>query len=280
MHRDAGGEEQPPPKSSTDELQKLTMQFSMRLGYMSNYKQRFHPFVVSLCLLAGVLAISAAAQDRPAPIPNSIWVGADGKFEAEPDTVLVQFNISAQDDTVKGATDRGSRSAEQVRELLRKNGIDPKQAEIGRFSVDPVYDYRNAKRKLLGYRVNTGITIKLKDFGKVGPITQGLSDLDITDSQSLNYILENMDAAKIKAVEDALSRAKDEANAAAVAAGRSLGALSYASIDTYEIRPVRPVPMMAKAAGMAEAAPPAPTEEFGTQKITVTAHVNALYNLK
>jgi len=25
---------------------------------------------------------------------------------------------------------------------------------------------------------------------------------------------------------------------------------------------------------------PAPTEEFGAQKITVTAHVNAMYNLK
>ena len=27
-------------------------------------------------------------------------------------------------------------------------------------------------------------------------------------------------------------------------------------------------------------AAPAPTEEFGAQKITVTAHVNAMYNLK
>jgi hypothetical protein len=25
---------------------------------------------------------------------------------------------------------------------------------------------------------------------------------------------------------------------------------------------------------------PAPTEEFGAQKVTVTAHVNALYNLR
>jgi len=30
----------------------------------------------------------------------------------------------------------------------------------------------------------------------------------------------------------------------------------------------------------ADAAPPAPTGEFGAQKITVTSHVNAMYNLK
>jgi hypothetical protein len=36
---------------------------------------------------------------------------------------------------------------------------------------------------------------------------------------------------------------------------------------------------MAKGASAAPA-PPAPTEDFGAQKITVTAHVNALYGLK
>jgi hypothetical protein len=206
-------------------------------------------------------------------------VGADAKFEAEPDTVLVQFNISAQEDSVKAATDRASKSAQQVRDLLRNNGLDSKQAEVGQFSVEPVYDYRNAKRKLLGYRVNTGISIKLKEFAKVGPITQGLSDLDITDNQSLTYTLENMDAAKIKAVEDALRKAKDEANAVALASGRALGLLSYASVDTYEAHPVRPMPMMAMKAEAAAAPAAAPTEDFGAQKITVTAHVNALYDL-
>jgi hypothetical protein len=31
---------------------------------------------------------------------------------------------------------------------------------------------------------------------------------------------------------------------------------------------------------MATAGPPAPTEEFTPQTVTVTAHVNALFNLK
>jgi uncharacterized protein YggE len=147
------------------------------------------------------------------------------------------------------------------------------------FSVQPVYDYKNPKRKLVGYRVETSITIKVKDFTKVGPITQGLADMDITGNQSLNYILEDMDAAKIKAVEDALHRAHEEAGAVAHSSGRSLGELSYASVDTYE-QP-RPRPMMASPMAMRSAdAVPAPTEEFGAQKVTVTAHVNAMYNLK
>jgi len=40
---------------------------------------------------------TSTAQDRTTNIiPNTVWVGADGKYEAEPDNALVQFNISAQ----------------------------------------------------------------------------------------------------------------------------------------------------------------------------------------
>jgi uncharacterized protein YggE len=224
------------------------------------------------------------AQDRSATfMPNTVWVGADGKFEAEPDTVLVQFNISAQEDKQQDANQKASRAAEQVRQLLRSNGLDPKDAQVGQFSVQPVYDYKNPKRKLVGYRVDTNISIKLKDFSKVGPITQGLSDMqDVTGDQSLSYLLDDMEAAKIKAVEDALARARADAAAVARFSGRTLGELSYASVDTYEPSPIRPM-MFAKQASagpMAAPPPPPPTAEFGAQKITVTAHVNALYMLK
>jgi len=210
-------------------------------------------------------------------MPNTIWVGADGRFESDPDTALVQFGVSAQQEKLDDAMRKATQAAEQVRQLLRSNAIDPKDAQIGRFTTQPVYDYNNPKRKLVGYRVDANISIKLKDFSKLGPITQGLSTLDVTGT-SISYLLDNMDSAKIKAVEDALRHARDEANAIAQSSGRTLGELSYASVDTYEPQPVRP--MMARAAAGAEAAAPAPTAEFSSEKVTVTAHVNALYNLK
>ena len=236
-----------------------------------------------LAFSAMLLAVPpVGAQDRSAtPIPNTVWVGADGKYEAEPDTVLVQFSISAQEEKQQDANQKASRAADHVRQLLRSNGLDPKEAQVGQFSVQPVYDYKNSKRKLVGYRVDTNISIKLKDFSKVGPLTQGLSDMeDVTGNQSLSYLLDDMEAAKIKAVEDALARARAAASTVARFSGRTLGELSYASVDTYEPSPVRPM-MLAREAGPAAINSPAPpTAEFGAQKITVTAHVNALYMLK
>jgi hypothetical protein len=58
-----------------------------------------------------------------------------------------------------------------------------------------------------------------------------------------------------------------------------LAELSYASVDTFENARIV-APHMARAMSAMPSAAPAPTEEFTPQNVTVTAHVNALFNLK
>jgi len=232
-------------------------------------------------ILLFLVGSAASAQDRPTITaqPNTVFVGADGKFEANPDTAVMQFNISAQEATSREAYDRVSKSTEQVRRILRANGIEPKSAEIGYFSLQPVYDYKTPKRKLVGYRVNANVSLKLKDFSKIAPIVQQLADTDVSEDQSLSYTLEDLDAAKAKAVEDAYRRAREYAAALARSSGRTLGELSYASVDTFEN--ARPVPMAGAMMRMSvNNAAPAPTEEFTPQSISVTAHVNTTFALK
>ncbi|MFZ0284658.1 MAG: SIMPL domain-containing protein, partial [Terriglobales bacterium] len=190
--------------------------------------------VLFISLLAVTLV--AWAQDRPTVTAqsNTVYVSADGKFDANPDTAVVQFNISAQQSKARDAYDRAAKAAEQVREILRSNGIDPKSAEIGSFSTQPIYDYTGSKPKLVAYQVSAAVTLKLKDFTKVAPIVQQFSDMDVAGNQSVSYTLEEMDEAKTKAVEDAYRRVHLYASAVAQAGGRTLGQLSYASVDTFE----------------------------------------------
>ena len=126
--------------------------------------------------------------------------------------------------------------------------------------------------------MNANVSLKLKDFSKIAPIVQQLADADVTETQSLNYTLEDIDAAKAKAVDDAYRRARESAAALARSAGRGLGELSYASVDTFEN--VRPMVMAGAMMKMNMAGAPAPTEEFTPQSVSVTAHVNALFGLK
>ena len=167
-----------------------------------------------LCILTFcILTTASSAQEHPAvaALPNSVYVGADGKFESAPDTAVLQFNISVQDDSAQSAYQHASKDVEQVRKVLRANNIEPKAATIGFFSVQPAYEYRNGKQKPIGYRVTTNVSLKLKDFSKIGPITEQLADANVSESQTLSYALENIDEAKNKAVEDAYRRARNSA---------------------------------------------------------------------
>ncbi|MGD1078874.1 MAG: SIMPL domain-containing protein [Candidatus Sulfotelmatobacter sp.] len=237
-------------------------------------------FLLALLLILFLGATIARTQDRPAVSaqPNSVYVGAEGKFESAPDTAQIQFNVSVQDETSQAAFLRASKNVEEVRQVLRANGIEPKAATIGFLSVQPVYEWR-PKQRVIGYRVTTDVTLKLKDFAKVGPITQQLADANVSETQTLSYTLENIDEAKNKAIADAYRRAHNSADTLARASGRTLGDLSYASVDTFE-NPRIVMPHMARTMSAMAAAPPAPTEEFTPQTVTVTAHVNALFSLK
>lgn len=251
-------------------------------GRTSEYYQGMMKLTRAL-LLFPLLALSAAfAQEHPAVSaqPNTVYVGADGKFEAPPDTAQIQFDISVQEDSSQAAFQHASKEVEQVRQVLRANDIDPKSATFGFLSVQPVYDYRKPQQKLIGYRVSSEVRLKLKEFAKVGPVTQQLSDANVSESLNVAYTLDNMDDAKNRAVEDAYRRARNSAETLARASGRTLGELSYASVDTFENNRV---PLERRSYAMkaaANAAPPAPTEEFTPQSVTVTAHVNALFSLK
>ena len=232
-----------------------------------------------LSALCALTTLAIAQAPTLTALPNTVFVGADGKFETAPDTALIQFNINAQADTAKAAYDQAAKSAETTRQVLRSNGIDPKSAEIGFFSVNPVYDWKNPKHKVIAYQVTTSVSLKLKDFSKIGAITQQLADADISESQSLSYTLENIDEAKTKAVADAYRRARASAQALATAAGRTLGELSYASVDTSENIRIF-APMQRKGGPVMAMANVAPTEEFTPQEVTVTSHVNAMFTLK
>ena len=239
-----------------------------------------------IAIIAILFATVAFTQENPqeklgsAQSPNTVAVAAEGDFESAPDTAVIVFNLSAQETTPQAAFDHASRAAEQMRQALRSAGVDPQTAELSSYNLEPVIDYRSSKQKVVGYRVQTSVTLKIKDFKKVGAVVQALSPIPETSGQSLSYTLENMDAAKKQAIARAYQRAHDYAEELAKAAGRNLGQLSSATVDIQQPVPVRPMVMRAAVAEVNGAPTPAPTEGFQEEKIRVTAHVNAQFTLQ
>ena len=52
----------------------------------------------------------------------------------------LQFNVSVRTKRPQAAYQHASKDVEQVRQVLHSNGLDPKTATVGFFSVQPVYE--------------------------------------------------------------------------------------------------------------------------------------------
>jgi uncharacterized protein YggE len=238
--------------------------------------------ILGLLIVVALAGVSSAqVASTPAAIQlNTIYAGADGKFEAAPDTAVIRMDIASQQDTSRAAYDRAALAVDHVRQVLKSNGIDLKAAQFGTYQMQPMYDWKNPKHKVIGYRVASDVTLKLRDFTKIGALTEQLADVEDTQNQSVNYTLEDIEQAKAKASEDALKKARNQAGAVAAAGGRTLGDLLYASVDVIQ---TNIVPIMYAQAGARSAAPmatPPPMADFTPQTVTINAHVNALFALK
>ncbi|MEO8725332.1 MAG: SIMPL domain-containing protein, partial [Acidobacteriaceae bacterium] len=212
---------------------------------------------------------------------NSVQVTAQGKFEAEPDTAVITLTLSDKQPQQDRAYKNVSDAAQRLRDILQQNNVDPKQARVSSYSINPEYDWTNAKRKLLGYTVATTATLKLKDFVLANKLLSQFSDLPYASNQNLSYILEDMNAAKQKAIADGYNNARLYAETVAQSSGRRLGELLHATVDTQtQIRPVMYARSAAPLAAEAHAAPPSPAADLGQETTTITAQVNAIFRLQ
>jgi uncharacterized protein YggE len=233
-----------------------------------------------LLLVFALVCVSAAQNSAPAAIQlNTIYAGADGKYEAAPDTAVITMDIGTQQDTSRAAFDKAAAAVERVRQALRSNNIDVKSAQFSSYQLQPMYDWKNPKHRVVGYRVTSNVVLKLRDFSKVGALIEQLADIEDTQNQSISYTLEDIEQAKAKASEDALKKARTQATAVASAGGRNLGDLLYASVDVNQAN-IAPVFTAQRMAMAAPSATPPPTAEFTPQAVTINAHVNALFALK
>lgn len=221
-----------------------------------------------------LLAVDLGWAQAPRPVARTITVAAQGRDQTAPDTAVLSFDISSQDRQVRRAYALAQAQADQVRALLRRNGIQPQQAQLGSYQLQPNMDWK--AHKVIDYTVAVRLSVELTDFQKIGGLLDQAGSAGLPIGQSVAFILKNDAPAKAQAIADGYRQARAEAEALAQAAGQRLAGLRSASIDVQELPIVR---TMARAAlaPMVSALPP--TAEFTPQEITVTAAVNAVFDL-
>jgi uncharacterized protein YggE len=249
-------------------------------------------FAPSLLIL---LSVSLTAQTPELKfIADTLVVQADGTYEADPDLATMTFQIFSQDKGIKHAYAAATQSMQHVFELGSQNGLKKEDVTTGVLTVAPMYE-GDRKKRVRSYYVQGNIVLRIHDFSRIGPILDGSVEDGVADFSSLTYSLDNEEAAKKRAVAEAMRRAIGRASVALEQKGQKLGTLRYMSLDVKQlvgVAQLQTMPMYSTAeivevtgggggGGWREkkAAPPPPPPPQ-PQKIAVSASVQCAFQIE
>ncbi|MDP2083691.1 MAG: SIMPL domain-containing protein [Gemmobacter sp.] len=218
-------------------------------------------------LLAAHLVVVPALAETP---DRRISVTGEGRVDAAPDMATITLGVQTQAATAAEALAANTARLAAVLERLKAAGIAERDLQTSGLSLGPQMEYPREGQppRLVGYEVSNMLTVRVRDLARLGAVLdQAVSD-GANTFHGLNFGLSEtgaaLDAARVKAVQDARRKAEMMAGAAGV----KLGAVQEI---TEAGNMVDPRPMYRMGAAMDSAAVPVQGGEVSyTVNVTVT----------
>ena len=163
--------------------------------------------------------------DRP---EHTITVTGYGKVTGKNDIAVTTLGYSNVDKDVAAAQKNNQQVMNQIMADLAKLGIAEKDLESN-YSVAPEYNYTGVKgEELLGYRVTNSVTIKIRDLSKISAILSFAGKYGANQVGGLNFTIDEPEALKDEARQEAWADAAFKAQKLAAALGvRMVAVVSY-----------------------------------------------------
>jgi len=225
--------------------------------------------------IAGYLGVPPIASSQQ---QVGLWVNGEGTSKATPDVVLLSLGVEAENRTVARAQQDAAQAMDAVMKALKADGVADKDIQTQRFSIAPVTQWIDDQQRqiITGYRVTNIVIAKIRQIDKAGPIIDDVAEAggNLTRIDNIGFNVDdptpNYNEARAKAIQDAMSKAKQMANTADI----ELGKLIYMSESTPYVPPV-----VVRDYAMKAGAVPAPTP-ISPGELEIQVNVQMVYEIK
>lgn len=253
---------------------------------MSSVKRTIPVFSVIALLLVGLLAtacgnVTTGTQEAGAAVTETspgvstspaassslrtVTVSGVGIVTVVPDTAKVQIGATVTNASVSAALSDVDQRINALIKVLHDNGIPDTNIQTSQFNIAVQYDYNSSTRPVTGYTVTHMLRFSVSPTDKVGQIIGAAVDAGANQIYDISFTTADPSSAeqqaRAKAVNDALARAQQFAQAAGAEVGQPL--------TITEGTTVAPIENKTATVGVGGAA----TVEAGTQDIQVTVTV-------
>src|SRR2546423_1024190 len=212
---------------------------------------KVHLFAALAVFVAPVIA---QPQDSQAPNRDiaQIVVSGRGEVKVSPDRATIQVSVQTRQATAAGAAAENANKQQSVMGALRALGLTSEQLSTINYNVYPEQRYEAGKEPIVvGYNVTNTILVEVRKLSQVGPVIDAALSHGANMITSLQFSASNTETARRSAIATAIEKARADADAAAKAAGGSLGTLLEINVGAYSPPPPRPMVMRRGVAGAA-----------------------------
>lgn len=215
------------------------------------------------------------AQTAPVPV---IRVSASGEAKAAPDEAWVDLGVETQAPTARAAAEANAAAMQRVIEALVRAGVPRAEIETQGYNVFPEYAADPEGRgepRLRGYRVSNVVSAHTVQVDRVGGLLDAGLAAGANRVNGVRFGVREADRFRAQAVEQAVRRARAEAQTIASALGVALGPIQEASTA---FTPVQPMPMVGMARmemDAAQATPISPGQQIIGATVTLVFRIGS-----
>lgn len=181
------------------------------------------PAALALGALALPLAPAQAAQVNITASNPVVELGIYEQVKVEPDVATISAGVETTAPTASEALRRNSAEMQRVVDLVKKLGIEPRDIQTARISLNPQYDYdgQSGRAVFRGYQASNQVSVNLRDIERTGEVLDALVAAGATNVSGPNFSISDDTAAKAEARTRAIARGLAQAREYARAAGYS-----------------------------------------------------------
>lgn len=229
-----------------------------------------------------LLAQNTGSLPIVSPENTVLTITAEGRSSHTPDLAVFTAGVSSTGQTAAEALSANSEAMNRVVRALRNADIADRDIQTSNLSLHPVYapdrpeptrTLEDQTPRILGYRANNSVTVKLRRLNEYGGVIDTLVSAGANNVNGPHFQIEEPDAALDEARREAMTKARERATLYANAAGlRIVRILAITEAGNFGPRPQ--VMQAARAAfDQAESTPVSPGE------VEVDANLTVMFEL-
>lgn len=239
---------------------------------------------VGVAIIAGIVVLASVAWKFADSYSQSIQpssfrsfsANGEGKVTAIPDVAQFTFSVITQ-----GGKDIATLTTENTKKVndgiaaVKSQGVEDEDIKTQNYRIDPRYQTYDCSKPgvpcppadIVGYTVTQTVTVKVRDFAKLGATLSSLVDKGINSVSGISFTIDDRSVFENQARAEAVKKAQAQAEATALAGGFSLGKLL--SIDEGYTKPFYSAGLESYSAAAVPTPSVAPSIQPGSQDIIV-----------